>query len=509
MPDTPKNDFLPFGIETGANVLKPEDYDGLTARKTGFVSGVAKSEELNTVWRQASVIAATFAQYIVDRTGKDVLDDGDMVALLQLTKEALNSVQSIGAGDKTYQPDADGKVTLGSAAGADIVTSMTDTTAGRVLVAGSGGFGGYALQTTDAEIQSQNRLPTRFFTQGEGDADKRFGRYGAGVHIEYGTDGNGVEFSANMFVRADGNIIVEWLQVNADGSVNLQNRQMLYGPLNPPTAAQTGAMPLDSKSLDGKTDLNTLGAYASTGIHYQTLNASATTANHYPTAAAGTLFVTPSAYGCQQMYITYSNRIFVRALTGAFTGTGPWNDWVEIPSLDTADGRYLKSAGGKLTGNLEIADNAPIIQLTETDTGKKYFIVTDGSGFRINEDSTVGNNVLSYAGTSKQLKTDGQFVPKDYANFDSRYLQTLNLANTGAVGTLALLCHDTKLGLNATAPGSALFYSGFGAQRDSYGDLATVSRLTSPQPTGTWKCLGVVPAPNNNDRGAALFCRIA
>ena len=136
MPDTPKNDFLPFGIETGANVLKPDDYEGLAARQRGFVSGVAKSEELNTVWRQASVIAATFAQYIADRTGKDVLDDGDMAALLLLTKEALNAVQSISAGDKTHQPDADGNVQLGSAAGADIVTSMTDTTAGRVPVVG-------------------------------------------------------------------------------------------------------------------------------------------------------------------------------------------------------------------------------------------------------------------------------------------------------------------------------------------------------------------------------------
>ena len=236
MPDTPKNDFLPFGIETGANVLKPEDYDGLAARKTGFVSGVAKSEELNTVWRQASVIAATFAQYIADRTGKDVLDDGDIAALLQLTKEALNAVQSVSAGNSTHKPDASGNVKLGSVADADIVTSMTDTTAGRVPVVGWEGLGGYALQTADAEIQSQNRLPTRFFIQGSGDADKRFGHYGAGVHIEYGTDVNGVEYSANMFVRADGNIIVEWLQVNGDGSVNNQKKQMLYGPLNPDTS---------------------------------------------------------------------------------------------------------------------------------------------------------------------------------------------------------------------------------------------------------------------------------
>ncbi|HDR2689834.1 phage tail protein [Enterobacter ludwigii] len=85
------------------------------------------------------------------------------------------------------------------------------------------------------------------------------------------------------------------------------------------------------------------------------------------------------------------------------------------------DERYLKLAGGRLSGNLEINNNAPIITFSESDTGKKYFIVADGSGFRINEDSTGGNFVISYAGASKQLRTIGQFVPGDYANFDARY----------------------------------------------------------------------------------------
>lgn len=154
-----------------------------------------------------------------------------------------------------HAPDTDGNVKLGTAADADIVTSMTDTTAGRVPVVGWEGLGGYALQTTDAELQSPDRLPTRFFIQGNGDADKRFGLFGSGVHIEYGTDGNGVEYSANMFVRADGNIIVEWLQVNADGSVNLQKQQMLFGPFNLPSAADIRAVALSSVFAKADTDI--------------------------------------------------------------------------------------------------------------------------------------------------------------------------------------------------------------------------------------------------------------
>lgn len=79
------------------------------------------------------------------------------------------------------------------------------------------------------------------------------------------------------------------------------------------------------------------------------------------------------------------------------------------------------SAGGNLNGNLQISTAAPIIQMSETDTGKQYYIIVDGSGFRINEDSPSGRVVLSYSATSNKTTTTGQFVPADYGNFDNRY----------------------------------------------------------------------------------------
>ncbi|WZB61442.1 hypothetical protein WJ970_29945 [Achromobacter xylosoxidans] len=44
-------------------------------------TGTAKSKELNTVWRQASFVAAMLGQYIADKSGQDVLDNGDLAAL--------------------------------------------------------------------------------------------------------------------------------------------------------------------------------------------------------------------------------------------------------------------------------------------------------------------------------------------------------------------------------------------------------------------------------------------
>ena len=90
-------------------------------------------------------------------------------------------------------------------------------------------------------------------------------------------------------------------------------------------------------------------------------------------------------------------------------------------SLDAADVGALPVVGGRLKGNVEIYAPAPTIQLTDTDTGKKFYISSFKSGFRINEDSSSGNAVLLYNGDSKILSSVGQIVPGNSANFDAKY----------------------------------------------------------------------------------------
>ncbi|WON76300.1 phage tail protein [Serratia sp. UGAL515B_01] len=84
-----KNEFFPFGIGAGANVLTPAEWSVLPTRSQGFASGAAKSQELNTAWRQSSVISSVVAQFIADSSGKDVLDNGDTTALLSALKGLL------------------------------------------------------------------------------------------------------------------------------------------------------------------------------------------------------------------------------------------------------------------------------------------------------------------------------------------------------------------------------------------------------------------------------------
>ncbi|WP_187652032.1 phage tail protein, partial [Xenorhabdus sp. TS4] len=89
-----KNEFLPFGIADGSNVLSNAEYSKLPARTNGFSSGVAKSQELNKVWRQASVIASVVAQFIAETNNQDVLDDGNTTALQNGLLNALRATVS-------------------------------------------------------------------------------------------------------------------------------------------------------------------------------------------------------------------------------------------------------------------------------------------------------------------------------------------------------------------------------------------------------------------------------
>ena len=55
-----------------------------------FKSGVAKSKEFNKAWRQGSTMAAVLGQFIADKTGQDVLDDGNLTTLGTNFKNALD-----------------------------------------------------------------------------------------------------------------------------------------------------------------------------------------------------------------------------------------------------------------------------------------------------------------------------------------------------------------------------------------------------------------------------------
>lgn len=84
-----KNEFKPFAIGEYANVLTQEEYETLPAVGAGYTAGIAKSEQLNKTWRQASVMSAVLGNFIVEQSGDDVLDDGDLNKLKLSFEKAI------------------------------------------------------------------------------------------------------------------------------------------------------------------------------------------------------------------------------------------------------------------------------------------------------------------------------------------------------------------------------------------------------------------------------------
>ena len=86
----PTNDFLPFAVGDGANVVSQTEYLEMeTERNNGFAAGIAKGSQLNKVWRQSSAMSAALAQFIIDATDSDLLDDGDIAAIAEKLQQAI------------------------------------------------------------------------------------------------------------------------------------------------------------------------------------------------------------------------------------------------------------------------------------------------------------------------------------------------------------------------------------------------------------------------------------
>lgn len=180
------------------------------------------------------------------------------------------------------------------------------------------------------------------------------------------------------------------------------NGNKLYHEGNKPTAADVNAVKLDADTL--AIDLNTINT---SGVYRQIANVAATAANHYPVQLAGTLFVTPSAYGSQQEYTTFTGRKFQRGLTAAWNGSGPWGAWTEFWSEITPDASipYLKKTGD---GALTLSHAYPTINFDETDAvggTKRYVLVSDGKGIRLQEDNTTtGREIWHYSAAKDSIE---------------------------------------------------------------------------------------------------------
>ncbi len=85
----PKNDFLPFGLGAGADVSPQAAWETAVPRSTGFQTGTADSSQANKAWRQSAVISHVVAQWMMESTGSDILDNGNIEVLKARLKSAV------------------------------------------------------------------------------------------------------------------------------------------------------------------------------------------------------------------------------------------------------------------------------------------------------------------------------------------------------------------------------------------------------------------------------------
>lgn len=154
-----QNDFLPFAAASGANVMTQADYADASSTATGVVSGTASSAAANKTWRQASLIAAMIAQFIVDKAVQPVVDDGTTATI------EANFIAAILAVAETMDitiPDVDGLTTAlsgklasdGNAASASKLLTARNISLNGVVVGAVNfdGSGNVSITTTTTQL---------------------------------------------------------------------------------------------------------------------------------------------------------------------------------------------------------------------------------------------------------------------------------------------------------------------------------------------------------------------
>ncbi|EBE0862779.1 gp53-like domain-containing protein [Salmonella enterica] len=150
-----KNDFKAFATDRNANVMSQEEWEALPALLSGFTAGKASSAQVNKVIRQASFIAAALAQFVSDKTQRDVLDNGDLPGFVELlgsgfAVEYLSRKNPFGdiKSDDTVKTALE-NLGLGEAAKRDVGTGDNQIPDMGAFASGSGWFrlpGGYIVQ---------------------------------------------------------------------------------------------------------------------------------------------------------------------------------------------------------------------------------------------------------------------------------------------------------------------------------------------------------------------------
>ncbi len=257
-----KNDFKAFATDRNANVMSQEEWEALPALLSGFTAGKASSAQVNKVIRQASFIAAALAQFVSDKTQRDVLDNGDLPGFVELLGSGFaveylsrknpfgdiksdgtvkTALENLGLGDASGYVGRLLKIQVFTASGT--VTKTPGAKKWRIKCLGAGGGSSAAPATGSNEVSVSNGGGSGAYAEGIYDvssittASVVIGSGGAGGTADsiYGADGG--TSSVGSFISSPG------------GKAGLP-----AGPANPPF------QPVANTNSDGPTGWNIVGS---------------------------------------------------------------------------------------------------------------------------------------------------------------------------------------------------------------------------------------------------------
>ncbi len=257
-----KNDFKAFATDRNANVMSQEEWEALPALLSGFTAGKASSAQVNKVIRQASFIAAALAQFVSDKTQRDVLDNGDLPGFVELLGSGFaveylsrknpfgdiksdgtvkTALENLGLGDASGYVGRLLKIQVFTASGT--VTKTPGAKKWRIKCLGAGGGSSAAPATGSNEVSVSNGGGAGAYAEGIYDvssittASVVIGSGGAGGTADsiYGADGG--TSSVGSFISSPG------------GKAGLP-----AGPANPPF------QPVANTNSDGPTGWNIVGS---------------------------------------------------------------------------------------------------------------------------------------------------------------------------------------------------------------------------------------------------------
>lgn len=239
---------------------------------------------------------------------------------------------------------------------------------------------------------------------------------------------------AEMF--ADGN--TTWLNFknhvfrwHADGNFSVDGKKF-FGEGNKPRFADIVQKPT---SLDGygiadgvrfknliDEDLNRV---INVGLYGQQGNINATPARHYPIAEAGTLRVTPSAYGVMQSYTGYSSKkVYVRNQTQS-----GWDAWVRIDGIEAMKVAQSKQSPQTTLSGYGIRDGVKFKYLEHEDLNAVTQIGIYGQGANVNATSA-RHYPVSEAGTLV-VSPSAYGVMQSYTTYSTKSQYVRNQLDSG------------------------------------------------------------------------------